>query len=141
MMLCSVTNGVPWPPGCRRTPPSLLCSPSWHGWRRKKKNPQLGLLTQNPQSCIHNFWFACFAHPSTQPSCLPPLMRLLAYPSSSSHYCCLFKSSTTQQERPMRLIEPILVSWYKPSVGWVFESTPNTLLVSTRVYRYLTVGF
>jgi hypothetical protein len=25
----------------------------------------LGMLTQNPQSCIHNFWFACFAHPST----------------------------------------------------------------------------
>jgi hypothetical protein len=41
----------------------------------------------------------------------------------------------------MRLSEPILVSWYKPRVGWVLESTPNTLLVSTWVNWSITVGF
>jgi hypothetical protein len=67
---------------------------------------------------IHNLVSTTFGllalliHP--QPSCLPPHMRLLAYPSSSSssssHYCCLFKSLTTQQERPMHaLVSPY---WY-----------------------------
>jgi hypothetical protein len=106
----------------------------------------LGLLAQNPQSCIHKFWFACFAHPSTtflSPSfscaCLHIhllLLLLLLITVACSNHQLLNKNV------PCALVSPnTLVSWYKPSVGWVFESTPNTLLVSTWVYRNITVEF
>jgi hypothetical protein len=77
---------------------------------------------------IHNLVSTSFGllslliHP--QPSCLPPLMRLLAYliffffslllPVQIINY------STRTSHAP--LVKPKLVSWYKPIVGWVFES-------------------
>jgi hypothetical protein len=73
--------------------PALLSILTWvkKKERKKNKNPQLGLLTQNPQSCIHNCWFACFAHPSRtflSPSshalaCIPIFFFFIIFFSSS----------------------------------------------------------